>query len=160
MTEKPEDLPDLTPKQFAFVKGILEGKTASDAYRAAYDAGNMADEVIWVKASELRSSGKVSVWLSRARSEALTTAVMTKEAYLQELLNDRIECKVSGNHGAAVKALELAGKVMGHYVDKHEDVGRPALADVLARIETKNPELARLLADRLGLDKDEKPVSH
>lgn len=144
MSEK--DLPELTAKQFAFVKGLLEGKTASDAYRAAYDCDGCSNESIWVAASRLRNDPKVSLWLSRARTEALTSATMTKEAYIQELLTERMEAKATGNHGAAVKALELAGKVMGHYVDRVEDVTeKGAVEQVLAEIEKENPHLATLL---------------
>ncbi len=32
-----EELPTLTSKQTAFVNALLEGKTASDAYRDAYN---------------------------------------------------------------------------------------------------------------------------
>lgn len=122
-----DDLPTLTNKQFNFVKGILEGSNASDAYRAAYDAENMLDETIWAMASELRSNQKVAIWLSKARSQALTSAVMSKEAYIQELYNDRV--KLATDHPAlSLKALELAGKVMGHYVDRVE-------VDVNAKVE-------------------------
>ena len=145
------DLPDLTQKQFNFVKGILEGKTASDAYRAAYDCEGSSDEAIWVNASRVRHDTKVSLWLSRARAEALTTATMTKEAYLQELQRLARKCETDNNLGAAVKATELQGKVMGHYVEKHEDVGeRQAFANVFTEIETQNPQLAALLKASLG----------
>ena len=32
-----DELPTLTPKQNAFVNALLQGKTASDAYREAYN---------------------------------------------------------------------------------------------------------------------------
>ena len=37
-----EELPTLTPKQTAFVNALLQGKTASDAYREAYNCENMS----------------------------------------------------------------------------------------------------------------------
>ena len=147
IVEKADDLPTLTHKQFNFVKGILEGKTASDAYRDAYDAENMSDAVIWVKASELKSSGTVSVWLVEAREQALTSAIMTKEAYIRELWADRV--KMEKDHPAlSLKALELAGKVMGHYVDRVE-------VDVNAKVE----KIERVIVDappvKVAIENDE-----
>ena len=49
--ESPFGLPDLTTPQMNFVLGIIAGKSASDAYRAAYNAENMSNESIWVEAS-------------------------------------------------------------------------------------------------------------
>jgi hypothetical protein len=58
-----DELPKLTPKQLAFVLALLRGKTASDAYREAYDCEGMASNSIWVAASRLRSDAKVALWL-------------------------------------------------------------------------------------------------
>lgn len=141
-----KDLPDLTAKQFKFVQGILSGLTASDAYRAAYDCENMSDAAIWVEASRRRSDSKVALWLSQARQQALTSATMTKEAYLQELQRLAKKCEDDKNLGAAVKATELQGKVMGHYVEKVADVTEQTEADrALREIEKENPGLAEYL---------------
>lgn len=158
-----EDLPALTHKQFRFVQGILEGKTASDAYRAAYDVSSMVDATIWAEASRLFNDHKVSAWLAKARQEALHSAVMTKEAYIQELSRLARKCEDSDNLGAAVKATELQGKVMGHYVDQIKDVSdnerlrekEQSLANVFSRIEKENPQLAALLRGRSDDENDE-----
>ena len=87
------------------MKGILEGMTASDAYRGAYDTKDMLEETIWAEASRTRSNHKVSAWLDKAREQALTSAIMSKEAYIQELYNDRV--KLATDHPAlSLKALE------------------------------------------------------
>ena len=49
-----DGLPTLTAKQTAFVNALLEGKTASDAYRESYNCENMSHGAIWVEASRLR----------------------------------------------------------------------------------------------------------
>ena len=142
-----DDLPALTNKQFNFVKGILEGMTASDAYRGAYDTKDMLEETIWAEASRTRSNHKVSAWLDKAREQALTSAIMSKEAYIQELYNNRV--KLATDHPAlSLKALELAGKVMGHYVDRVE-------VDVNAKVE----KIERVIVDappvKVAIDNDE-----
>jgi phage terminase small subunit len=56
-------LPLLTPKQQAFVDALIEGKTASDAYREAYNCETMSKAAVSVEASRLRRSPKISLWL-------------------------------------------------------------------------------------------------
>jgi hypothetical protein len=58
MTMELDDLPTLTTKQTTFINALLKGKTASDAYKAAYDCSNMADRTIWSEASRLRANPK------------------------------------------------------------------------------------------------------
>ena len=117
-----KELPELTFQQQKFVEGILAGKTASDAYRAAYDCSAMQTSTIWVKASELRSSEKVAVWLSAARQAGLGTAVVTFDNHIRELERLREIALNSGNIGAAVQAEQIRGKAAGHHVDQIRDV--------------------------------------
>ena len=44
-----DDLPELTPRQMAFVRYLLAGKGASDAYRLAYNCENQTPESVWVR---------------------------------------------------------------------------------------------------------------
>ena len=50
-TDFSEDLPELTDSQLKFAIGIIEGKSATDAWIAAYDASNMKKNSIYVEAS-------------------------------------------------------------------------------------------------------------
>ena len=63
MNTELDELPTLTPKQTAFVNALLQGKTASDAYREAYNCEKMSQGAISVEASRLRRSPKISLWL-------------------------------------------------------------------------------------------------
>ena len=49
----------LTLKQEKFINRYLECGNASEAYRYAYDCQKMRDSVVWSKASQLLSNGKV-----------------------------------------------------------------------------------------------------
>lgn len=51
----------LTAKQELFVHELIKGKSQREAYKIAYDTGNMSDAVIDVKACELLKNGKVAV---------------------------------------------------------------------------------------------------
>lgn len=158
ITEQPaaadaSELPELTDKQQKFVEGILAGKTASDAYRAAYDCSSMQSNAIWVKASELRSSEKVSVWLSAARQAGLGSAVVTFEGHIRELERLREIALKSGNIGAAVQAEQIRGKAAGHHVDQVRDVTeRHDPAQTIRDIAQHAPELAAALAAEHGID--------
>lgn len=149
-----EALDDLTPKQFAFVRAILEGKTATDAYRQAYDAQNMADDTIWAEASRLRHDRKVAAWVSAARQANMDTAKLTIESHMAELASLRDHAKATGNVGAAVLAETNRGKAAGLYTDRIEDVtrGNDTANGIYAKLLKLDPELARMWAARAGLD--------
>lgn len=150
--EAAADLPDLTAQQQKFVEGILAGKTASDAYRAAYDCSNMGQNTIWVKASVLRNSDTVTVWLSAARQAHLGTAVLTYDNHLRELERLREIALKTGNVGAAVQAEQIRGKVAGHHVDQVRDVtDRFDPAQTIREIAAHSPELAASLAAANGI---------
>ena len=50
-----DELPTLTPKQNAFVNALLQGKTASDAYREAYNCEKMSTASVWVEEADSAS---------------------------------------------------------------------------------------------------------
>lgn len=116
------ELPDLTAQQQKFVEGILSGKTASDAYRAAYDCSNMLANSIWCNASKLRSDEKVAQWIAQARIAGLGSATVTYEGHLRELERLKELALNAGNLGAAVQAEQIRGKVAGHHVEQVRDV--------------------------------------
>jgi phage terminase small subunit len=99
-----DELPGLTPKQMAFVQALLKGKTASDAYREAYDCAGMAANSIWVAASRLRSDAKVALWLRHYRLVALQEGTLSFEAHLGELTRLREHALDAKQVAAAVQA--------------------------------------------------------
>lgn len=146
------DLPELTPQQQDFVRELLSGKTASDAYRAAYNAENMSNKAIWVEASRLRNDPNVALWLGAARKAHLGSAVVTLDGHQRELERIREIALESGNIGAAVQAEVARGKVAGHHVDKVQDVtDRTDVVATLKEIQGISPELAASLAAQHGI---------
>ena len=145
------DLPALTGKQMRFVRGILDGKNATDAYRAAYDVANMATETIWVEASKLRNSPKVSTWIITARKACLGASKLTLEGHLQELERLKELAMGAGNYGAAVQAEQLRGKATGFYVEQVRDLTEHDPISTLNQLAQLSPELAKRLAEDHGI---------
>lgn len=145
-------LPELTGQQMAFVRLILEGKNATDAYRMSYDVSTMQTETIWVAASKLRNDDKVSIWIAAARTACLGSATVTLSGHLQELERLKEIAVATGNVGAAVQAEQLRGKASGHYVERFEDL--TAISDPMATLDQLamlSPDIARKLADDHGV---------
>ena len=139
--EIPEDLPDITDKQQEFVRQLLEGKSASDAYRAAYSVENMSNEAIWVEASRVKNDPKVSLWLTKAKIGSFTRMTHTVETINERLEHLSHAAEVAGNYGAAVNATQAQAKLYGLMVDKVEDVTKPdtTIDDKLAAILNEQP---------------------
>ena len=86
---EPDELATLTPKQTAFANALLQGKTASDAYREAYNCEKMSQGAISVEASRLRRSPKITLWLRHSQRIGADQARITAENHLAELARVR-----------------------------------------------------------------------
>ena len=110
----------MTPKQEEFARKYVETGCASTAYRAAYDAENMKDNVIRVKACELLKNGNVAVMVGNLQQRAqerhdITVeklTEMTMKAY-EMAMDDEVQTPA-----AAVSAVQLLGKLHGLIVEK------------------------------------------
>lgn len=76
---------NLTPKQESFCQLYIELGNASEAYRQSYDADSMNENTVHVKASELLSSGKVSVRVEQIKAEHKKRHNITVDTLLLEL---------------------------------------------------------------------------
>jgi len=145
-----EGLPELTPQQAEFVRHVLAGKTAADAYRAAYSTENMKPNSIWVEASKTLNHPNIALWLSAARQACLGTHVVTLSAHQQQLERLREIAVKTGNVGAAVQAELARGKVAGHHIERIMEIPAEP-ADTLRTIAQHQPELAAQLAAQAGI---------
>lgn len=153
----PDDLPDLTDKQLAFVTHVLEGKTYADAYRLAYDVtGFTSENAIWVEACRTAANSKVSLWLKAAKQHSFRDTTTTLETHTRRLAELSQRAENAGNYGAAVQAEVHIGKATGLYVDKVENVNESREWAILDRIFKQHGMTAVLLAGkRLGKDAHE-----
>ena len=69
----------ITAKQENFCQAIARGMNQSDAYRSAYDAGNMKPESINVNASKLCADAKVALRVTALKDEIAAKALWTRE---------------------------------------------------------------------------------
>ena len=133
------ELPKLTAKQQAFVlRYCINDNNASEAYRYAYDCEGSKDETINAEASKLLKNPKVSQWIKKAQSNV-------QEVFEDEIRYSAKDCfdelteiqsrakEDKGNYSHEIKAVELKGKLAGHFVDKHQVTGG-GLADVLEKL--------------------------
>lgn len=110
----------LTAKREAFCQAIVSGMSQADAYRSAYNAGNMKAETIQSKASILMAVGMV-----RARVEELRRPVVEKLQYdLESAMVEAAEAfevsRAKENGGAMVAAVTLRAKLNGLLIDRKE----------------------------------------
>ncbi len=134
------ELPKLADKQQKFVLFyVTNGNNASEAYRKSYDCSNMSKESVNVEASKLLKNPKVSLWLDVAKTNV-------QEVFKDEIKYSAKDCfdelaevqarakKDKGNYTQEIKAIELKGKLAGHFVDKHQVTGG-GLAEVLDQLK-------------------------
>ena len=116
----------MTPKQEAFARAYVETGNASEAYRRAYDAGNMKPEAIKVKACELLKNGNVAVTVERLQLKHQKRHEITVDKLTEMAMKAYQEAqRVAPTSGqmqtsAMVKATEFIGRLHGLLVDKSE----------------------------------------
>lgn len=111
----------LTAKQYAFARGLIEGKTQEQAYRDAYPDAKAKPAVIksnaWSLAQDSRIQGMLNEhWGETVEALAEDTAA-TKRFVLKQLLHYVKEGK---QEGSRLKALELMGKTVGMFSKQEE----------------------------------------
>ena len=105
----------VSPKQSAFAAFVAEGDSYTDAYRKAYDASKMNDQVVWNSASRLAKNKKVMTYITALKKKdatAIEAHDKLSKAWILERLQD--EAQNDKNPAATrVRALELLGKTSG-----------------------------------------------
>lgn len=81
----------LTQKQERFVQELIKGKSQREAYKAAYNASNMADKTIDEKASRLFKQDKLRARYEQLRDKVIKRteekAIITAEEIIREIVN-------------------------------------------------------------------------
>ncbi len=129
----------LTPKQEAFAKAYVETGNASEAYRRAYNAGNMAENTINVKASQFLKQDKIRVRLEELQKRAQKRHDITIDTLTEMLKADRELARELEQSSAAVSAVMGLAKIHGLILDKAQisgDENNP----IVTRVELVAPE--------------------
>lgn len=103
----------LTPKQENFCLAYLETGNASEAYRRAYDAESMSEQVVWKEASKLLDNPKVAVRLDELREPILKRHAITVDDLLAELEEARRLALETEAPAPAVSATMGKAKLLG-----------------------------------------------
>ena len=105
----------VSPKQSAFAAFVAEGDSYTEAYRKAYDASKMKEQVVWNAASRLAKNAKVMTYITALKKKdatAIEAHDKLSKAWILERLQD--EARNDRNPAATrVRALELLGKTSG-----------------------------------------------
>ena len=135
---------NLTPKQEKFVQALISGMSQREAYKEAYNATKMKDEVIDVRASELLKNSKVKVRYNElleehkkkalyTREEAVNDLIWIKEKAKEDILNPKKGLR-QGNgtiYLNAVKELNLLNDLYPDKKAKEESKNEKDIAKVL-----------------------------
>lgn len=125
----------LTAKEDKFCNNVVSGMTLTDAYKNSYNAKNMGDDTIYVKASELAKKDKIKVRIEELRQIATNEAIMTANERMKLLTeiakgilkeNDTVvtptgkvvEVEKETNLTTRMKALDILNKMSGEYTTK------------------------------------------
>ena len=103
----------LTPKREKFAQAVASGKNHGEAYRIAFDAGNMKPETIRKRASELAAKGDVRGRIEALREPAVEKVGITLESHLRDLLSLRNLAAKEKQMSAAISAEIARGKAAG-----------------------------------------------
>jgi len=144
------ELPDLTAQQLAFVEAIVSGKTATQAYRMAYDCSGSSSNTIWCEASKLRNDPRVAQWVDASKIAGLGSTKITFERHIAELERLKVLCEKSGNMGAALGCEQTIGKAAGLHIDRVQEVPLDPV-QTLKDIARDQPDIAASLAAQAGI---------
>ena len=126
----------LTANQEEFVKGIIEGKSQAEAYRAAYPKQRSSDKTVYENASRLMNNSKIIARLKELRDKMVTPSIMTAQERLELLTRiargeepekivqyidgERVELEVPASLKTRREAIDVMNKMTGEYVQKVE----------------------------------------
>lgn len=116
-----DKLKPLTAKQGTFVQALLDGATASEAYRFAYDLPHEAPSVIYTRSSNLQKTPHVAyeIFIQKQRQEERLLRDRTQaQRFVIEHLQRIVETPGT-HHAARVNALNLLGKYSGLFGDNN-----------------------------------------
>ena len=116
----------LTPKQEVFVQAYIETGNASEAYRRAYDAGNMKPETVNRSAKELLENRKITARLEALQFKAEKRHSITVDDILRELEEARtMAATLERPQVSAMVAASMGkAKLLGLEVNKTEITGK------------------------------------
>ncbi len=129
----------LTEKQEAFCRAYLETGNASEAYRAAYDAGNMSPTTVNRTAKDLIDNPKITARLEELRAPIIQKHNITVDSLIAELEEARMAAlsAETPQSSAAVSATMSKAKLVG--LDKQVIETKDDLAGAINKLIDRLP---------------------
>lgn len=121
----------LTQKQEAACQAYIEcNGNQSEAYRRAYDAGNMSPETIWQEASRLFNLPHVTARVIELQEAHAERHNVTVDSITNELDENRKVAKDNDQSAAMTAATMGKAKIHGLVTDKKDVTTRSKLEDL------------------------------
>lgn len=144
------ELPNLTQKENeCLMRYLTNGFKKSEAYRSAYNCSNMSDNSVNVEASRFFNNPKITLWLNEFQNntqktvqEELNYNALEHFQELNEMKDAAMHCRDkydNPNVNAAIKAVELKGKLAGLY--KESEAAGNTVVNVMGSITVDEKKL-------------------
>jgi transposase len=112
----------LTAQQEAFVLGILDGKTQSDAYRDAYPSSRRwQPDTVWRRASELMRHREVSGRIDELRAKVAERHEVTQDTLVDMAMAAYRLAQRNGEAAAMNQSVAVLARITGHDKPKGPD---------------------------------------
>lgn len=119
----------LTPKQLAFVRGVVEGKSYRQAYRDAYPDQQAGDQTIASAAFKLSRDPRILAMIQAGEEEQqehlAEDLAATRRYVMRQLL---ALSKGAAQEGSKLKSLELLGRAAGMWREVQPQQAQPVTA--------------------------------
>lgn len=148
-----DELPILSAEEQRLVELLTEGKVSNaEAYRIAYDAVGYNAASLAVAACRKISTSKIQAHLRALQASGLANVSLNRDARIKARLAFAQRAENAGNFGAANGAHDAVDKMLGHMVERFEDVTKSHdPADMLRQIAKDQPDIAASLAQQAGI---------
>jgi hypothetical protein len=158
-----DSLPEITDMQLNYILNLeVKGMDQLEAFaQAGYsttlpDGTKRSENSMRVEASRLANQDNLKAWREYFKESTIKRAELERDTLIARMMRLAYLCERSGNYGAAVKAEENIGKILGVYIDKREDVNksRDQLESLKTIARSLGEETAMNMAKKCGLQKE------
>ena len=120
MNKLPESL-NLTQKQETFAQGFVDGMSQSDAYKQAYEAGNMLPAAISNNAYKLMQNNDIATRILELRDSVTAGKAWSFQHGMEEVETNITQASELNQMSAAIRGTEQALKLSGLLTERPPD---------------------------------------
>lgn len=149
-TANPLDRP-LNAEEEKMLEAWAMGEDQVSCYRAGYGAEGYSLPALKVRACRKFAEPHMQAHMRALRGSGLAKSRLTIEERVETELAFAQRAEDAGNFGAAGGAHDRVNKLLGHYVEKFEDVSRSDPLAALQELARIAPDAAKVLAQEHGI---------